>query len=207
MAEYPNNSNAARNAERNEMPESQKKEINKVSLSAPAKTKKRSPLSKIGDNILSDDRGSIGSHIWNDVAVPMLKDFFANSLTDAVNIIFYGSTRRGDRRPGGTYVSYRTDYGSYSRDPRRDDPPQRRSAYDFDEFSFRTRRDAEGVLYELDNILRRYKIVSVADFYEVVDQTPPFTANHYGWTDLRQADIASGRDGYYIRMPKPAPLD
>ena len=31
MAEYPNNSNAARNAERNEMPESQKKEINNVS--------------------------------------------------------------------------------------------------------------------------------------------------------------------------------
>ena len=47
----------------------------------------------------------------------------------------------------------------------------------------------------------------VADFYEVVDQTPPFTAHRYGWTDLRQADIASGRDGYYIRMPKPAPLD
>ena len=66
---------------------------------------------------------------------------------------------------------------------------------------------SEGVLDELDNILRRYKIVSVADFYEVVDQTPPFTAHRYGWTDLRQADIASGRDGYYIRMPKPAPLD
>ena len=104
MAEYPNNSNAARRVAPtpNETPESPKKEINKVSLSAPAKTKKRSPLSKLGDNILSDDRGSIGSHIWNDVAVPMLKDFFANSLTDAVNIIFYGSTRRGDRRPGGT---------------------------------------------------------------------------------------------------------
>ena len=65
MAEYPNNSNAARRVAPtpNETPENPKKEINKVSLSAPAKTKKRSPLSKLGDNILSDDRGSIGSHI------------------------------------------------------------------------------------------------------------------------------------------------
>lgn len=207
MEEYPNNSNASKTVARSESEEMKKKEINKVQLSAPPKTKKRSPFSKLSDNLLSDDKASIGSHIWNDVAVPMLKDFFANSLTDAVNIIFYGSTRRRDSRPSGSYVSYRTDYGAYSRDPRRDDPPVRRSAYDFDEFTFRTRRDAECVLDELDSILRRYKIVSVADFYEVVDQTPPFTAHRYGWTDIRTADIASGRDGYYIRMPKPAPLD
>ena len=81
MPEYPNNSNAARN----ETPEAQKKEINKVSLSAPAKTKKRSPLSKLGDNILSDDRGSIGDHIWHDVAGPMqLTLYFTDPLVGEI---------------------------------------------------------------------------------------------------------------------------
>lgn len=206
MNEYPNNSIASRNAGEAK----EKKEISKASLSAPVQVKKPSPLKKISDNIVADSGKSIGKHIWYDVAAPMLKRFFADSLIDSVNIIFYGSTGRRDSRPGGTYVSWRDDfhdYGRYSRDPRRDDPPVRRSAYDFDEFTFRTRRDAEDVLNQLDAILSRYKILSVADFYEVVDVTPPFTAHRYGWTDIQSADVASGRDGYYIRMPKPSPLD
>ena len=198
MDEYPNNSYAAKQSE-------EKKELPKVKLSAPPQTVKKTAFSKFGDRFLSEDRATVKSHLVNDVLIPGVTRVLADGLKDAVDIIFFGSARR-DRRPEGTFVSWR-DYGLYSRDPRRDDPPVRRSIYDFDELKFKTLGDAEDVLRALDDTIARFKIVTVRELYEIVGITAPYTADRYGWTDIRMARPVRGRDGWILDLPKPMLLD
>ena len=200
MEDYPNNSNASKGEEK-------KTPVKRVQLSAPAQVKKKSGIRKLGDQFLSEDRGSVKEHLIQDVAIPGIRRILSDGLKDAIDIIFDGrvSDRRRDRGP--SWVSYRDDYTRYSRSSSRDDSYVRRSAYDFDDITFRTRADAENVLLELDDRLRQYKVVTVYDFFDICGVTPPYTSQRYGWSDLRTADPVRVLDGWVIRLPKPIALD
>ena len=57
------------------------------------------------------------------------------------------------------------------------------------------------------DVIEQYNVVSVLDLYDMVDMSAPHTANKYGWTNLRNADVVRVRDGYVIKLPKPFPID
>lgn len=59
----------------------------------------------------------------------------------------------------------------------------------------------------MDELISTYKIVSVADFYDLVGVTGNWTDNKYGWSDIRSASIVHVRDGYMIKLPRPLPID
>ena len=61
----------------------------------------------------------------------------------------------------------------------------------------------------MDDMIDRYGWATVLDLYESADLggSAPYTANKYGWTSLRSADIIKVRDGYVIKLPKAMPLD
>ena len=178
------------------------KKIEKVVTGA-VKTKKKSEARKFADVFIAEDMSSVGSSILNDVVIPALKKLIYDAGKNALEMSLFGGTRRGDRDSRGAQVSYRQYYDN----DRFDDSPRTRSRLDFDDLTFANRGDAERVLDEMIETVRRYGLVTVADMYEMAGERQPYTSNNFGWMSLRGADVERCRDGYYLRLPKAQPID
>lgn len=184
----------------------EKKNVQKV-VNGVAKVKKKSELNKFVNNFISEDATKVGSYLFTDVIVPGIVKIITDSFKDGVDIIFKGASSRGSRNSGsypGNYVSY----NNYSNNQQRRTPAVNtkpvHSPYDI---TLPSRRDAEEVLNQMNDILQQYGAVTVADLYDLVGITHSFTDVKYGWSDLRNADIARDSDGWYIKFPNAYPLD
>lgn len=168
--------------------------------------KKRGGLTKIKNSFFKEDMHNIGDYILNDVLIPSFKKAVSEIVSNGVDMMLYGEvkSKKRDRSPASR-VSYR-DY--YDRD-RDDDYRSRRrsSSLDFEEYEFNSRGDAEMVLDRMEEILDRYQIVTVGDFYDLVGEVGNYTDNKFGWSDLRTARVARTRSGYVIKLPRPMPID
>ena len=204
MAEYTPNSHKYK-AEQAAKEEREKQE--KI-VSGTAKRKKKSELSRIGNALISEDAGNVKNHVIMDVLVPALKNALSDVVTDAVNMILFGDSRRGERgRSRSNYVSYDTRYRGGSEYSSSRSFNYRRDGYDFDDVILDTRGDAADVLDRMNEIVETYGLVRVADLYDLVGLTCNYTDNKYGWTSLRTADIVRVRDGYTLKLPKAMPID
>ena len=56
-------------------------------------------------------------------------------------------------------------------------------------------------------LIDTYQMVKVADLYDLVGISCDYTANNYGWTNLRNASVERVRDGYILKLPKALPID
>ena len=59
----------------------------------------------------------------------------------------------------------------------------------------------------MDAIMDEYRLVTVSDFYDLVGESGEYTDAKYGWQNIRNARVVRGRQGYYIELPKPIPID
>ena len=148
------------------------------------KTKKKSAITKLSDIFIAEDAENVKSYVVTDVIIPTIK----NTILEVVRMFMFGG-RGGEARKNQTLaskVSYRNFY---------DSPGTRVTAssvsdrFDYDDLEFETYADADTVLDHMDNILKEYNAVSVADMYDLVQKSAPWTANKYGWTDLHTARI------------------
>ena len=57
------------------------------------------------------------------------------------------------------------------------------------------------------NIVRQYNIVTVSEYYGIIQQPTTYTDERYGWNNLDNARIVRVRDGYMIKLPKALPID
>lgn len=77
-----------------------------------------------------------------------------------------------------------------------------------DEVVFKHCHDAETALDELVEIIARYGFASVADLYDLAGATcRTFSANKYGWLDVRTARVVRVREGYIIKFPHPIKIN
>lgn len=184
------------------------KKVEKV-IKGKVKTKKKSEISKLSDVFISDDASNVKSYILMDVLVPTIKKAIVDIGTDALNMIFLGGTGRGSSSRGSNahYVSYSR--FSEPRDRFSDSESRRpNTRFDYDNIVFETRADAEAVIEQMFDIIDRYGMVTVADLYDMVEMSHPFTSNDYGWTSLRNADVIRARGGgYVLKLPKALPID
>lgn len=183
-----------------EQSKAEEKKIGKV-VSGNVKTRKKSEMSKFKDSIFAEDVNSVKSYLFMDVLVPTIKKAIFEIVTNGVDMMLYGEVR-DKKRSSVSQVSYR-DYSknekSYS---------TRSSGFDLDDIVFDSRGDAEAVLDMMTDVLKDYGIVSVAELYDMIGKTAPFTANRWGWTSIRTAEAVRGRGGdYYLKLPKPRPID
>lgn len=197
MPEYPNNSHSAR--ENSTPPD---KKMGKVVTGA-AKTRKKSEAKKLANTFLPDDVTSVKSYILMDVIVPGVK----NAIADVVSIMLFGEAGRiGGKKGNGSKVSYQRYYDD-RRDDRRDYARPRSAAYDYDDIIFESRGDADLILDQLEAAINQFGLASVADLYDLAGITcPNYTANKYGWTDIRSARVVRIRDGYILQLPKAAQI-
>ena len=198
MPEYPNNSHSAR--ENSTPPD---KKMGKVVTGA-AKTRKKSEAKKLANTFLPDDVTSVKSYILMDVIVPGVK----NAIADVVSIMLFGEAGRiGGKKGNGSKVSYQRYYDD-RRDDRRDYARPRSAAYDYDDIIFESRGDADLVLDQLEAAINQFGLASVADLYDLAGITcPNYTANKYGWTDIRSARVVRIRDGYILQLPPKSPKE
>lgn len=183
-----------------------KKEERKVQkvVSGKAKTKKNE-MRKLTDVFISEDASNVKSYIFMDVLVPAIKKAISDIVTDGVSMILYGETGSRKSRSSGK-VSYRSYYDD-RRDRRDSDDRRARGRFDYDDVVFETRGDAELVREQMVDMIERYGVVTVADMYDAADLTAPYTANKYGWTNIRNAETIRVKDGYVLKLPKAMPID
>ena len=183
---------------------SEDKKIEKV-VKGTVRTKKRSGLTKITDQLVSEDANNVKSYILTDVFIPAVKKLVYDIITDGFSMILYGSTGAGKKKTIGSNVSYRQFYDR--RDDDRRTLSTSSSRFEYDDLIFDSRGEAEAVLNQMDVIIDTYGFVSVADLYDLADLSAPYTSNKYGWTNVSTADVARLRDGgYVIKLPKAMPI-
>lgn len=199
MPEYPNNSHSAR--ENSTPPD---KKMGKVVTGA-AKTRKKSEVKKFANTFLPDDVTSVKSYILMDVVVPGLK----NAIADVVSIMLFGETGRiGGKKGNGSKVSYQRYYDDRRDDRRNYARPRAPGGYDYDDIIFESRGDADLVLDQLEAAINQFGLASVLDLYDLAGITCPtsYTADKYGWTDIRSAKVVRVRDGYVLDLPRAAQI-
>jgi len=202
--EYKSNSNKSKAEEKKQ----EKLEDHKVEKVVTGKviTKKKSALSKLSDEFISEDAKNIKSYVFGEVLIPAIKKAISDIVTDGIDMILYGGTRGGNRRSSADKISYRSYYdrGSSRREP---DTRPLYNSYSYDDIILNSRGEAEDVLARMDELIDSYGLVRVADLYDLVGITGNYTDNKYGWTNIRNAQIVRVRDGYMIKMPRAIPID
>lgn len=186
---------AEEKAKRDEKPKA------KPVVSSPVQTKKKSGLKSL---FISDDTKNVKSYIVQDILVPMAKKTISEVITTTVDIIFYGGTGKA-KNNGSRFdkVSYRDCYDRPRNSERREEPRTSSSVFDYDDFKFETRSDAEAVLRQMGNILDKYGYTTVLDLYDSVERTAPFGSAKYGWMSLSNAEVVRLiGGGYTIKFPK-----
>lgn len=170
-------------------------------------SKSKSKARQIAEIFVGGDLKETAEHIRDDVAIPALKNFLYDSLSEGLQRLLWGETKN-DRRRNSTH----RDYVGYSRRAREPRPTQQtttrysRATQDFDDIVLATRTEAESVLSRMYDLIERYNMVTVAEFYSLVGISAEFTDENWGWRDLRSANIQHIRDGFRINLPKPEEL-
>lgn len=202
MADYQPNSHKSK--ELATKTQTEERRVQKV-VSGKAKTKKNGAR-KLTDIFISEDASNVKSYIFMDVLVPAIKKAISDIVTDGIAMILYGETG-GRKSKSSSRVSYRSYYDD-RRDDRRDrDRFESRGRFDYDDIVFESRGEAELVREQMVELIERYGFVTVADMYDMADLTAPYTANKYGWTNIRNAEPVRVRDGYILKLPKAMPID
>ena len=189
------------NSDRSREAANEKPKIEKVTQGE-ATTRKATWLSKkvdsLTNNEATDRLGGLVTRSLSDMfcqGVRIVADFFC----DAISIKMTNEPMSRERGRGGR-ASYRQYY-----DGDRSESSGRAKAsvsQSWDDIVYPTRGDAEMVLSEMEDLLDNFKVVSVADMFDLAGVSSSYTDNKYGWTDLRDAYVERCRDGYMIRLPR-----
>lgn len=195
--------NSFRSKEENK--EETENRVEKV-ITGPVKTKKKSGFDKLKNEFISEDAKNIKSYVFGEVLIPAIKKAISDIVTDGIDILLYGESRGRTRRSPVDKISYRSYYDTGYHQPR-DTRALSYSPYSYDDIILSTRGEAEEVLMRMDELMETYKLVRVADLYDLVGISGNYTDNKYGWTNIRNAEIVRVRDGYMIKMPRAIPID
>jgi len=173
---------------------------------AQGRKREKSSSSILINSLLPGDADEFKRWVIEDKLIPGVKSSVRNFLIDMIDGFFGGPGRR-THSTNASYTSY-SRYSSKSRDDHREPyRDKRRLAYDYNDVILETRGDAEEVLDALEDLLAHYKVISVADLYDIVGVDSDFTDFDYGWTNIDSSYVKRVDHGYVIVMPKASPID
>ena len=224
--EYKNlPSNSKKTKAELELEQQNKKEIEGIKKSAEVKktqsderpvvkkvvtgVRKKKPLGeRFKDTFLSEESDTVGSYIIWDILIPSAKETIADLVNGAINIILFGdagsrSNRRGgnNRRIVGGYKDYSTSSRVSSRDNGDEKRYGRRNRRSFDDIIIPDRQIAMQVLMDMQDLIADYGQCSVADYYDMVDQTWEATDKFWGWTNLSGVKPRPVHGGCILDLP------
>ena len=205
LEQLPSNSDKIKNKEEKH----EEIKLDKV-VTGNVTVKKRGFFKRFKKSMVSEDAENVGGYVIQDIIIPTVKDLIFDAARGALEMILWGNTSGRRGRKGNVPYNSLNEKSTYQYNGRtnissREEKRSRRNYnyFDISEMVFDRRSDAEDVLYQLRMVLEEYPSVSVANFYDVLDMSAPYTAENYGWTDLKDADVRKCKGGYYLDVPDP----
>ena len=195
MENYQSNSFKSKELE-GKQPE---KKLTKV---ANAKLKKKSEIQKIAETFVAEDLNKVKNAVLMDVIVPAVKKVISDIVTNGIDMLLYGEVKH-NKTTTTSKIGYNSMYNSQNQ---ANTARVARSSYIYNDIILSSRGEAEEVLNQMNEIIGTYGVVSVADLCEIVGVTGEFTDNKYGWSDIRDAYVERGKDGYMLKLPRALPI-
>lgn len=180
---------------------------------------RKKPLGRrIFDTFIGGDPKTALRTVRKDTIIPSLQDMLFQTIKEtAWLMIFPNDARRPSRtaQAMGTFgqVAYNKMSQGSGQSIRRDEPRRHitnveRANHDFSNVFISDRMEANDVIERLQHYIDEYGQARVCDFYDAVGITSEFTDDTWGWFDLEGAGVrSSGRDGFYVVLPRPVPLN
>ena len=174
-----------------------------------AKIKKQSFMEKLKDALDADRVAPDDIGIWmiKDVLIPAFQKTIYDMFTGGLGMILHQRkpTPYNPDRVYGTTTSYSQYYNDRGRLAERSE--RRDRVRRIDEIIIPTRDQAEMVLDQMYETLKRYDRVSINDMLEMVGIRGEYTDCRYGWRDLHGSHVESVPEGYILILPTPRYLD
>ena len=204
LSDYKSNSNAKKEEDAKQLPQ----------VVNPVITRTK-PVMKRGfrnflRSIFGSDHESTKRSIIANVVIPEIK----KTLDDSFHMILFpnGGNGRGKEKLRTSKISYRSYYDDRDDYPREEYFPESDdsifSVYDYDRVPFETRGQAETVLASMKEVLIKYQVLTVAQYYwlsEIKNFTTP--CNDYGWLNIDSAVAVPVGRMWKIKLPKPMPIN
>lgn len=207
--EYPSNSNKQKTEQKqqqSEVPEKRKAVVK-------ATVRKKTGIARFVDSLISKDIKDMKTYLMDEVVKPTIRNTISDSIggvlnivQDSINTALYGENGARVNRKRSSNPSYMVPYDRIStrtnnRNSNVDDP------FHLDDLVFTSRGDAELVLRDMQEDIRRFGSVTVLTLFDLADQDAPYTGRKYGWKNLNGVRVRSVHDGYIIDLPRPVLLD
>lgn len=164
------------------------------------------------DYIFQESPKSLGSKVFVDVIIPRFKAGIEEAGVSLLSGMLWGDSSnrplpgimRGIGMRGGP-TPYSTISGANaSMMQARQALPVSASTGNYQDLVLPTMQEAETLLVQMYELLNQYRVVTVADLYELAAWTPAISDNSYGWTSLEGSRISKSRDGFCLELPRPS---
>lgn len=210
MEEFPNNSQRAKQSGEPEID----KQIDKI-IEGHATIRKASGWKRFRQSFIAGDATSVGEHVLWNLLIPSAKDALSDMASTFIDMMIYGEKRNrfGAGVPTvGLGSTSKFNYGAISTGSRQVNGPIQSPILEPvrrpnpNEIIVQSRPEAQGVIAKMYEVLEKYKVVTVADLYRMVDISSEYTDGSWGWTDLEGAGIKRIREGILLVLPPPQDL-
>ena len=197
---YPGNSKKSRAEETETEPKGPRK-LEQIATGVIVK-KKQSWLSK-----LSPDAQTVIGHVFWDIFVPAAKALTIEMIKSGLEMKFYGDSRPPRREADRIYTPYNSINAAPTPYGRGNLGYRQRATHDFSEILIPSYGKAEEILEALLDLIDKYQVARVSDFYDAVGFESSHADRKYGWDDLSRATIRPIHGGFFLDLPRPMPLD
>lgn len=160
------------------------------------------------DFMFAEKPKELSAKIGRDVVVPRIKAGVEEALRAFIHGMFWGngSAPVSNMVQGTVLRAGGTQYHQISSLPAGAPPTpaaNTTSSGNYQDLVCPTQEDAERLLSNLYATLNQYRVVAVADLYEMARIKPQPSDNSFGWYSLDGARISKTRDGYLLELPRP----
>lgn len=170
--------------------------------------RKKGAIRKFMGTIFSDDADSVKTYVVQEVLIPAVKKLISDVMSNGTDILLYGESKRNKpQNSNGSRISYSSYSGYYSQANLKTDSVKKPSNEFGQDIILETRGQAEDVLIRLEEIVEKYRMVSVSDLNDILGISGQFTDAKYGWHDISSAQIVRVRDGFLLKLPRVQPLN
>lgn len=162
------------------------------------------------DFLFAESPKALGARIGRDVIVPRIKAGVEEAFNSFVHGMFWGNgTRPMSNMVQGTVLrAGGTQYhqiSSLSAGAVPATPAASTTSHgNYQDIVCPTQQDAELLLANLYALFNQYRVVAVADLYEMARIKVSPSDNAFGWLSLDGARISKVRDGYVLELPRPS---
>lgn len=186
-----------------------KKEIHQVVAEGVVVKQPRPASARFFNFVFAESPKVLMARVATDVLMPRAKAGVEEALQSFIHGMFWGQGSpplsnivRGTVLRGGA-----TNYNAISSQPSALLQAQQsvtpKSSGQYEDIVCPTQQVAEKILAQLYDVFNQYRVVAVADLYEMAGITPATGDNAHGWLSLDGARISKQRNGYVLELPRP----